>query len=222
MDALEWAREGHRIRTSRMLLPDGDGFKPGLRSSEEKVIVKSDSQPSIIDPFKPPWLKSALQLNCHRQTSVAFKTSVRIIRERCMDQRVSIVVQFMEDSLSSPAGRNLLAALQARNGQKEEQIIAAHLTQIAGLSATRLRALFKAEMGTTPLRYFRGLRRERARHMVETTTLTVSQILSDLGVGDESRFLRGFKKEMGKTMTECRKEARARLAAEREETAENR
>ena len=135
-----------------------------------------------------------------------------------MDERINLIVQFLEATLATPADSRLPNALQERNGLKEEQIVAVHLARITGLSATRLRSVFKAEMGTTPLQYFRRRRREEARQMAETTTLTVSQILFDLGVADASHFLRRFKKEFGKTMIECRKEARARQAAEREIT----
>lgn len=129
-----------------------------------------------------------------------------------MIEGIFLFVKFMEASLAAPETSPLLAALRARGKQSEEQILSAHLAEIVPRSASRMRAVFKQAMCCTPLQYFRRRRREKARQLAETTTLPIHQILRELGVDDASHFLRNFKKQFGKTMTDCRREAQAQQA----------
>ena len=47
------------------------------------------------------------------------------------------------------------------------------------------------------MQYVRGLRLERAKHLLETTALPVAQIAASVGYVDLSRFSRLFKSEVG-------------------------
>jgi transcriptional regulator GlxA family with amidase domain len=63
------------------------------------------------------------------------------------------------------------------------------IEEVAGevnLSASRLRALFRAETGLTPAEYHKQLRLEKFRELLESTNLTVSQILGELNIEDGS------------------------------------
>jgi transcriptional regulator GlxA family with amidase domain len=53
--------------------------------------------------------------------------------------------------------------------------------------------LFKAETGSSPARYLKALRLERARELLETTFLNVKEIRSLVGLNDESHFARDFR-----------------------------
>jgi GT2 family glycosyltransferase len=65
------------------------------------------------------------------------------------------------------------------------------------LSGSRLRHLFKAEIGTTPSQYLKRLRLERARTQVATTFLSVKEIMAEVGLADESHFVRDFQRAFG-------------------------
>ena len=76
---------------------------------------------------------------------------------------------------------------------------AAKLAERVNLSPSRFHQLFKDEMGMPPARYLRQLRLERARLLLETTHLSVKQVMAGVGVSDESHFVRDFKKAYGLT-----------------------
>ena len=75
----------------------------------------------------------------------------------------------------------------------------ARLAEAVNLSPSRLSQLFKRETGMPPARYLRLLRMERARELLETTHLSVKQVMARVGVTDESHFVRDFKKTCGLT-----------------------
>ena len=68
-----------------------------------------------------------------------------------------------------------------------------------GVSTSHLQHLFKNETGTTLVRYQQGIRIERARRLLEGTHLSVKQIVSEVGGGDISHFVRDFRKVQGLT-----------------------
>ena len=75
----------------------------------------------------------------------------------------------------------------------------ARLAEAVNLSPSRLHQLFKRETGMPPARYLRLLRMQRARELLETTHLSVKQVMARVGVTDESHFVRDFKKSYGLT-----------------------
>ncbi|HKG14784.1 MAG TPA: helix-turn-helix transcriptional regulator, partial [Pyrinomonadaceae bacterium] len=75
----------------------------------------------------------------------------------------------------------------------------ARLAESVNLSPSRLHQLFKRETGVPPARYIRLLRMQRARELLETTHLSVKQVMARVGVTDESHFVRDFKKTYGLT-----------------------
>jgi AraC-like DNA-binding protein len=79
------------------------------------------------------------------------------------------------------------------------------VAEMVNLSASRLRAIFKAETRLTLPQYLKKLRLERARELAETTHLRACEIMNELQVTDYSHFLRDFRKEYGMSLTECRK-----------------
>ena len=75
----------------------------------------------------------------------------------------------------------------------------AKLAGMVNLSPSRLHQLFKEETGVPPARYLRQLRMQRARELLETTHLSIKQVMVGVGVSDESHFVRDFKKTCGLT-----------------------
>lgn len=75
----------------------------------------------------------------------------------------------------------------------------AKLAAAVNLSPSRLHQLFKEETGLPPARYLRQLRMRRAKELLETTNLSVKQVMAGVGVSDESHFVRDFRKSCGLT-----------------------
>ena len=71
------------------------------------------------------------------------------------------------------------------------------LAQSVNLSESRLRHLFKAETGVSPIQYLKAQRMQKAQKLLETTFLSVKEVMLKVGVKDKSHFIRDFKKASG-------------------------
>jgi transcriptional regulator GlxA family with amidase domain len=67
------------------------------------------------------------------------------------------------------------------------------------LSPARLRQLFKDHIGMSVARYQRELRLERAKHLFETTFLSVKEIAASVGLTSVGHFIVEFQKKYGDT-----------------------
>src|SRR5215208_2105261 len=89
----------------------------------------------------------------------------------------------------------------------------AKLAALVNLSPSRLHQLFKEETGVPPARYLRRLRMRRAKELLETTNLSVKQVMAGVGLTDESHFVRDFKKTCGLTPARYRQRFHKRAPA---------
>ena len=81
--------------------------------------------------------------------------------------------------------------------RREVEII--ELARSVNLSASRLCHIFTAEVGMPPTRYLKMLRLRRASELLKTTFLSVKEIAEQVGISDESHFVRDFGKLYGLT-----------------------
>ena len=95
-----------------------------------------------------------------------------------MDLRVQKIQQMMRDNLH----RELSLGKFARS---------------VNLSVWRFCHVFRSEVGMSPIQYLRFLRMERAKHLLETSFLSIKEIGHLVGLKDESHFVRDFKKAYG-------------------------
>jgi AraC family transcriptional regulator, arabinose operon regulatory protein len=65
------------------------------------------------------------------------------------------------------------------------------------LSRSRFAHLFRRETGLSPARFVRLRRLDRARVLLETTFLTVKQVMAIVGLNDQSHFSRAFRAHHG-------------------------
>ena len=73
----------------------------------------------------------------------------------------------------------------------------AELAQSVNLSVWRLSHIFKSDVGMPPIRYLRLLRMEKAKHLLESSFLSVKEIAYRVGLNAESHFVRDFKSTYG-------------------------
>ena len=73
----------------------------------------------------------------------------------------------------------------------------AELAQSVNLSIWRLSHVFRSAVGMSPIQYLRFRRMERAKYLLETSFLSVKEIAYQVGLRDESHFVRDFKKTYG-------------------------
>jgi transcriptional regulator GlxA family with amidase domain len=92
-----------------------------------------------------------------------------------MDRRVQTVIAFM--------GAHI-----------QDELSLEQVAKSVNLSPSRLRHLFKGEVGISPAQYLKLLRMQRAKDLLNTTFLNVKQIMSIIGVQDKRHFTEDFKK----------------------------
>jgi AraC family transcriptional regulator, arabinose operon regulatory protein len=81
------------------------------------------------------------------------------------------------------------------------------ISQIAAavnLSVSRLRHLFRSQLGITPARYVKRVRLEHARELLESSFLRVKEVAAVVGVNDLSHFVRDYKARYLHTPSEAR------------------
>ena len=81
----------------------------------------------------------------------------------------------------------------------------ADLSSRANLSKNQFLRVFKKAFGTTPIDYLNELRVQKARELLENSSLTVQQIAFDTGFSDSNYFSRQFRKVMGISPSAYRK-----------------
>ncbi len=82
------------------------------------------------------------------------------------------------------------------------------LAQTANVSASHLRHLFKSETGMTLPSFIKRLRMERAEQLLQTTFLSVKEIMNRVGIVNQSYFSREFKAMYGLAPGEYRRAQR--------------
>ncbi len=106
-----------------------------------------------------------------------------------MDQRVQTAIALMKSNL-------------------RRDMPLAKIAQTVGLSSSRLRHMFKAHVNTTPTQYLNHLRMQKAKEQLETTSLSVKEIRTCVGVNDASNLTRAFKRAYGVTPAQVRSGAK--------------
>lgn len=94
----------------------------------------------------------------------------------------------------SPTIRTIVSYI---NSNLDRKLTLSDLARSATLSRSRMCSLFKKEMGMPPGQYVKTVRMQKAADLLERTSLTVTQIRAKIGMQDESRFVRAFKKVYG-------------------------
>ena len=91
-----------------------------------------------------------------------------------VDPRVSRTIEVIDEQLHRP-------------------LTVAELARIAGLSVVHFTRLFRRATGQTPALFIRERRLERARILIERTSLSVSEVMAQVGIADRSHFARDFR-----------------------------
>jgi two-component system, response regulator YesN len=85
------------------------------------------------------------------------------------------------------------------------------LARDLNLSVSRLRCLFKSEVGVPIHSFMKRERLHRARDLLATTFCSVKEISALIGAGDTSHFVRDFKRAFGTTPTSFRRSMRGSM-----------
>ena len=91
----------------------------------------------------------------------------------------------------------------------QRDVTVAQLAVSLNLSSSRFTSLFESHVGGPPARYLRTLRVERARRLLEQTSLSVREVMAHVGIRDPSYFTRDFRRHYGFVPMELRRRRRA-------------
>jgi transcriptional regulator GlxA family with amidase domain len=91
----------------------------------------------------------------------------------------------------------------------EQSSLSAHMPLSAvaysvHISSSHLRHLIKREIGMSASHYVKMLRLKRARELLESSFLSVKEVMSSVGMNDISHFVREYKSVFGCTPSQSR------------------
>jgi AraC-like DNA-binding protein len=139
------------------------------------------------------WKLSARGLMTH-----ILSITARLFAEHCekarITRRVAKVHRFA--AVIAHINENLAHSIQARQ-----------LYRLAGLSHSRFSEEFRAAFGVSVVRYIHTQRLKRAKRLLRSTAMTVTEVAFATGFGASSQFNTVFKKEVGSSPSEFRRSA---------------
>jgi transcriptional regulator GlxA family with amidase domain len=91
----------------------------------------------------------------------------------------------------------ILKVQQLMRENLDRKLPLGELADAVNLSSWRLCHVFRSETGMSPIQYLRSIRLEKARFLLETSFLSIGEIINQIGTSDQSHFVRDFKKAYG-------------------------
>lgn len=130
--------------------------------------------------------------------SLATALIVQLLRYYCSNPQV---VPYVEGGLSQFILRRVIDYIQVNF---EQDISLASIAKIADMSAYHFSRLFKQSIGLTPHQYLIYCRIERAKHLLNQSDLTITQVARSVGFSSQSHFGQHFKRLTGVTPRQFR------------------
>lgn len=100
--------------------------------------------------------------------------------------------------------RAVVLAIEAMDNHIADPLELEQLARIVGISARQLNRLFTQTLGNSTVRFYREMRLEKARVLIQQTFLTISEIATATGFANVAHFSRQFTAFFGHTPSSCR------------------
>lgn len=104
-----------------------------------------------------------------------------------------------------PTNDIIYSLLKYINEHSEEQLTVAELAQKACMSTSHFTVRFKKVTGVTPHQYINNLKMKKAENLLESTDMSIDDIVRQLNFYDTSYFCKSFKKMYGFSPLQYRK-----------------
>jgi len=141
----------------------------------------------------------------------------QIVETKDFDDLCDVLRQALDDFMNSiflqgvnPVSPAVGRALDFIAANYTESIGLDEIAQAANLSTFRIAHLLKEATGKTALQHIHSLRIQEARRLLEQSDMSCTDIAYETGFGDQSYFIKQFRKWMGITPAKYRKSFRAR------------
>lgn len=119
-----------------------------------------------------------------------------------------LLLDAVERATPGPASR-LAALLVTLATHPERNWTATDMAARVGLSVSRLHAVFREELDSTPQAWLAERRMERARHWLADSRLPLAEVALGCGYADQSAFTRAFARVVGLPPAAYRRRAQA-------------
>lgn len=110
----------------------------------------------------------------------------------------------VEEANQRVLDRRIEHALDFLQKNKTQKTRISEIATRLHLSSSHFRHLFREQMGMSPSRYVKLLRLQRAKELLESTFLSVKEVMSEAGFSDLSHFVREYKSEYGQSPLQTR------------------
>lgn len=140
----------------------------------------------------------------------------QIVETKDFDDLCNVLMEALDDFMKSiflqgvnPVSPAVSKALDYIAANYTEAISLEDVAEAAGLSTFRIAHLLKENTGKTALQNIHYLRVQEARRLLETSDMSCTDIAYETGFGDQSYFIKQFRKWMGITPAKYRKSLRS-------------
>ena len=103
--------------------------------------------------------------------------------------------------------------IERMEAQLHRSLTVTELADEVHLSVAQLTRVFRQATGLTPRAFLHQLRMQRARVLLERTTLSVAEVMAQVGISDRSHFARDFRRAHGASPRALRVLGRAQCSA---------
>lgn len=171
--------------------------------AQRALVTTGEGQRLIMAGGGTSWLDMALYLIAR---TVGVEEAMQVARIHLIDWHETGQQPFarlartrqVEDSVIARCQHWIAEHYQARNP-------VAGMVQESGLPERTFKRRFQQATGMSPLQYVHTLRLEEAKHMLESTTLSIDAIANEAGYEDTGFFIRLFRREVDLTPAQYRK-----------------
>lgn len=158
------------------------------------IVTTAGSMPAV------EFTLEVLERDCGRAMSFAIaKAGLLPMRRGSSQSRLSAALVMQME-----ANDRFDGMLQWLSENLHVQVTVADLADLAGMSPRNFARRFVERTGTTPAKLVEMLRAERARQLIETTTLPLVRVAERSGLRDEQSLRRALAKAFGKTPSALR------------------
>ncbi len=233
--------EGFFINTGVLhgVWPDGESpcrlrsvvFHPRLvGGSVDSILYQKYLEPLLLDSCRPcvhfanvqPWEKAA-----SRAIQTAWELGVSEAEgfEFAVREQLSKLVFLL--TKNRPAAEKKPSERTLRNGERikrmlqyiqehfDEPLTLARIAKSASLSENECLRCFRSMLGSTPIRYVKQLRIQKAAELLASTDRKISEIAAECGFQEMSYFAKTFRELRGSTPSEFRKHSAHRAVRPR-------
>lgn len=198
--------------------------EPGQRHAQEShsanrsLILEFEARelrPQLAERWtRKPLLYLGNEINC----LIDFMDQ-SLARGKVPGSRARLWASLLFDSFlgDEPGASSKLAVLLGRiDATLASGWTAASMAAVAGVSVSRLHALFREELNTTPQAWIRDLRLGRVKEWLATTPWSIAEIAYRVGYADQSALTRAMREVTGLTPAAYRRQSQESATKDRE------